>query len=291
MLGYNGIHQQVAPLAAIHSRLAAAGHAHALAIVNSGGNPHLKLLANRLIACSVAVRAPLLDDLACAVTVRAGLNILYLSKQGLLRIHDLPLAIALGAGLRRRARLCARAVAAGAGLLKVDLYLLLAAEYRLLKADAHRGTQIRAAGRAASCPGGASAAKDIAENIAENVAHIPAEVKTAKPAEAPGSGAAALLKGRVSELVVLLALLGITEDAVGLGSLLELGLRLLVTRIGVRVVLLGKLSVCFFQRVLVRVPGDAQDLVIISLALCHLTTSILLNAFRTPKSRFRLSLS
>ena len=83
----------------------------------------------------------------------------------------------------------------------------------------------------------------------------------------------------MAELIVLLALLGVAEDAVRLGSLLKLGFCLLVSGIGVRMVFLGELSVRFLKRILVRVPGDAQDLIIISLALCHLLTSILLNVF------------
>lgn len=98
------------------------------------------------------------------------------------------------------------------GILQRQLQLFLTAEDCLFKSDAHRRMDICPFHRTVARPSsGASSAEQIAENIAEDIAHIRAAeaAKTTEAAIAAGT-AAALFKGRMAELVVLLSLLGIT---------------------------------------------------------------------------------
>ena len=73
----------------------------------------------------------------------------------------------------------------------------------------------------------------------------------------------------MAELVILLALLRIAEHAVSLRCLFKFGLCLLVSGIGIRMIFFGELSVCLFQGIVIRVFGNAQNLIVISLTLCH----------------------
>mgnify|MGYP000211180891 CR=1 FL=1 len=97
----------------------------------------------------------------------------------------------------------ARAVAVGALLDLGDVYLLLAAEGRLLKADRDGGAQALAAPRAAAL--GRAAAE--AEYVAKISEYISKAAETAKTSKAGGSvktsEALARVEGRVTELVIL----------------------------------------------------------------------------------------
>ncbi len=83
-------------------------------------------------------------------------------------------------------------------------------------------------------------------------------------AAGPGAERASAVEGGVAELVVALFFLGVREDVVGVLDFLELLLGRLVAGIGVRVVLAGEPSIRLLDLFRRRVPGHAQDLVIIS---------------------------
>ena len=74
-----------------------------------------------------------------------------------------------------------------------------------------------------------------------------------------------LIKGSMSELVVKLLLLWITQNVVSLIYILKHLLRRLIARIGVRMILLCQFSICTFNCRSIRVSRDAQHIIIISL--------------------------
>ena len=78
----------------------------------------------------------------------------------------------------------------------------------------------------------------------------------------------ASVEGRVAEPVVKLLLLRIAEHLIGLHRFLEHLLRMGISRIRIGMVFFRQFSVCFFDRRAVRIPVNAQHLVIISLC-CH----------------------
>ena len=110
------------------------------------------------------------------------------------------------------------------------------------------------AGAAAS---GAAAAKTSEEGT-EQVLKVDIETGAVETAEALS------VKPGMTVLVVYLAFFRIAEDSVGLVGLLEAGFSLLVARIEIRVVLLGKLAVRFFQFVIRCGAGNAENIIIIS---------------------------
>ena len=143
-----------------------------------------------------------------------------------------------------------------------DLDLFLCSKARFFKGDAYLGAQIGSLGwgvgiRRTSGSAEASA-EEVAENIpeaSEDIIHIHIEPATA----------GASIEGCMTELVILTALIRITEDSIGFGGLLELGLRFLVPGVGIRVVFLGEYTIRFLQRRVIGVFVDAEDFVVISL--------------------------
>ena len=268
----DALHQQVAPVAAVHARFSAARHPDGQTIVDPCRDGDPEGLSLLVVAGAVAAGALLLDDFAGAAAVRAGLHILHGAEHGPGHLDDLALTLTGRAGLRARARLGSASVAHGAGLLEVDRDLLLAAEHCFLKGQAHRRADIGAflrfvRGSRASPPAGEEIAEDpsaVPEQVAEDIAEVRGIAVEAAPSAASGS-----VKGCVSELVVLPSLLRIAEDRIGFAGFLEFCFRLLVPRIRVRMVLFGQSPVCFFQRCFVRILRDAQHLVIIPFLFCH----------------------
>ncbi len=115
------------------------------------------------------------------------------------------------------------------GLLKRD------ADTRADVAALHRA--IRRATRARS-----AAPENIAEDVAENIA----EIRTVE-IKALGAEAAASVKRGHAELIVLPALVFIRQNRVCLGCLLEFFRRILVSRIHIRMIFLGKHAVCLLD--------------------------------------------
>src|SRR5262249_14454369 len=97
-------------------------------------------------------------------------------------------------------------------------------------------------------------AKDVAE-IAER-----GRIEASEPATVHSS---------MSKLVVALALLAIDQHAVSLGAFLELLLGFNVSRIAVRMVLHGQLTVSALDLLFRRGAGDTQHLVVIAFCLCR----------------------
>ena len=94
--------------------------------------------------------------------------------------------------------------------------------------------------------------------------------EAAKAAARSAAEARVGVKGRMTELVVLLALLGVAKHLGGLVELLELLLALLVAGVQVGVVLLGELPVCLFDLVVRGALAHAQDLIVISFLFRHM---------------------
>src|SRR4051794_24245324 len=164
---------------------------------------------------------------------------------------------------------------AARGLLEREL------ELGLLVAAAHREPVEAAAAPAAAAPSAAAeqaleevvdvAVAELDADVVEAAAPVEALVPAAARRTAGGSpGALRLLRGApvLAEAVVLGALLGVAEDVVGLGDLLEavLGARLLVD---VRVVLAGEPPVGPADLVLARPVGGAERLVVVPRADCR----------------------
>src|SRR5690606_15244968 len=84
-----------------------------------------------------------------------------------------------------------------------------------------------------------------------------------EPAE-PGPARPRPLHARVTVPVVGAPLVGVTEDLVGLRRLPELRLRLLRATITVGVVLEGQLAIGLLDLIGVRIPRDAQDLIVVA---------------------------
>src|SRR5262249_39815426 len=113
------------------------------------------------------------------------------------------------------------------------------------------------------------ATEQVAEDVAE-AAHVAevlepdvlvaARARSAEPAEAARSDAG---RDHLANLVVLLALLRVTEDVVGCGYLLEALFGDLVTRVGVRVVLLRELPIGARDVLLGRTLRHTEHLVVV----------------------------
>ena len=86
----------------------------------------------------------------------------------------------------------------------------------------------------------------------------------------------------VAEPVVGRALVGVGEDRVGLGRLLELLLGLGVARVAVGMVLERELAVGALDVLVRRVAGDAEHLVVVSLAHALATFTIAGRSSRSP---------
>ena len=267
MVIYCKSYQQVASGAAVSARLAHARDPDAGAIVHTARDGNLERFSDLLEALAAALRALVTDDLAGTAAVRTCLDISDHAEKGLLGIGDLTGTAALRTLLRLGTRLCAAAVTIFTFFLISDLDVFLNAEDSIHEADPHVDPDIgplHGSVVAASCAA-AAAAEEVAEDIAEDITHVAAEIETAKAA----SSAAALFEGCVAELVILASLIRIRQDRIGFGGLLELGLGILVSRIDIRVILLGQLPVGLLQVCFRRVSGNTEDLIIISFIFCH----------------------
>ena len=68
----------------------------------------------------------------------------------------------------------------------------------------------------------------------------------------------------MTKLIILTAFFRITQDCIRLRSFFELLFSFSITRIHIRVILLGNLSVCFFQSCFVSIFTDPKHLIVIS---------------------------
>ena len=165
---------------------------------------------------------------------------------------------------------------------------------RLGEAERHLGLDVLAAARLRARTRAAAAVEQAAEDVAETAAEAAAAGPPARrpgppPKRSPrsklklpparaGTGPEAAVAEEGARLVVLLALLGVAEDVVGLGDLLEALLGLGVALVGVRVELAGELPVRLLDLGVGGVLGDAEDLVVVLLdevLACSSSTSLL----------------
>jgi hypothetical protein len=128
-------------------------------------------------------------------------------------------------------------------------------------------------GAAVGAPAAATTAEDVAEDIAEDVGE-------AAGAEVAGTAAEAALTADagMAELIVGGALAGVRQHVVGLLGLLELGQRLGVVRIAVRVVLHRQPAKRLLDVLLAGVAAEAEDFVIIALGHGRSSTSGLVHS-------------
>ena len=182
-------------------------------------------------------------------------------------------AAAVGTGLRIGARSRAGTLAALALFHPVQGDLLLAAESRFLEGNGQTHPQALAPLGTGAGPGPASEAS--AEKAAENIAQV-AEVKAAieAPAVPAVLGGVVGVHARKAELVIPCSLVAVAENLIGLIDLFEPGLSRCVAGIQVRVVLLGQLAVGFFDIRFRRALLDAQNLIIITFLIRHMSLHI-----------------
>ena len=107
----------------------------------------------------------------------------------------------------------------------------------------------------------AAAPECLSENRFEYVADVPETLRTSCATHT-------LLKRGMAEAVVCGALLRVFQALIGFGNRLELVLVLLATGIAVRMILHRKLAVGGLDRRAIRIPLDAEHLIIIELC-CH----------------------
>lgn len=260
---------KVARDAAMRSGIALAGERQLDIVADAGRDVDSDDFLGADDTFAVAVVTLILDDASLAATVRADGLGLHLAKDGTLDLDDITGAIAVGAGLVG----IAASAGAAAGLARdilVDLDFFFAALVDILEREFDLDTEIRAMHDGAALLTGGSAeaaeaaeatgsAEEVAEDIAElreDVVHV--HTLTAEAALAVDAG--------MAELVVASLLVGVAEDIVGLGSLLEFFLGILVAGVTVGVIFEGQLTVGLFQIVGGGVLVDAENLIIIALS-------------------------
>ena len=206
----------------------------------------------------------MLDDLsgaAAAVASAAGLH--YAEWRALADPH-LPRAAALRAGFRLRALFRTAPAAGGAGVYPGISNIFFTALGGLLKGDiqhrlgvaaAPRGVRVRLPPAAAEPPAAKEAAEDIAQIHAAE--RIPAE------GISPGAAAKAGIHARMAKLVVPGPLIFIGKHFVSLVHLFELGFRILISGVQVRMILFGQFAVGLFNFILRGVFGNTHHLVIV----------------------------
>ena len=217
---------------------------------------HLKALAHRAPAAPLALVAGLGRDAALAPAGLAGLLAHQLAERRASDRADPPRPVARRAGLDRRAGLGAVPVAVLAHVDQLVRHLDRLAGGRLGERDLHLHGEVASldAARTAAPEGAAEriAAEERVEDVGEGAEamRLRAEPARVEPLEAVA--------------VVGRAALGVGEDLVGLGRLLELLLRLGVVPVHVGVQLAREAPERLLDLLLVGLASDAEHLVRIS---------------------------
>src|SRR5207245_8432427 len=238
-------HGEIEVAAAAADAGALAGHAHPLARLHTGRDLHVELPPRPLPAAASAGRARLAADVAGAVTGGAGL--VHLQGEGFAGAGERFLQGDLDAGLNVVAA-AARLAAAWAA------------------ATAEQGLEIHATAIAApTTRAGSAAAAKIPEDRAEEVGEIAAIAALVLDAEPAARLTGSLLGVALpvgAERVVAAALLRIGEYLVRLVDLLEaIGRVLALGDVGM--VLAGQPAEGGLDRLVVGLPVDAEDLVVV----------------------------
>ena len=266
-MGLYGNHNlQITGRTAVFARVALSPQGHDLTVVDARGNCDLQGLALAHLTGTAAALAGGTDDLAPAAAARACAGSGKHAHRGLAALLDLAGTAAVGAGFRTGTGGRAGAAALAALLHPVQAHVLLAAKGRLFKCNGQPGAQALAPLGAAAGPG--AAAEAAAEKAAEDIAQV-SEVEAAVEPAAKAASAVVGVHAGEAELIVPGPLAAVAEHLIGLVDLLEPGLRRLVVRVEVRMVLLGELPVCLFNLRLCRALLDAQHFIIITLLFCH----------------------
>ena len=225
------------------------------------------------LAGAVARLARLGDGPAGAAALRARTGD---GEEALLEPH-LPLPAALTADDGRGSGRGARSGTGFAGFLAGNLDGGFRAPRRFLEGDFEVVAQIGAALRPAAPP---RAAEQIAE--AEDVTEAAEDVPEVGEDCRIDAGAADVAHRGMAEPVVRRALVGVGEDRVRLGALLELLFGRLVAGIAVRVVLERQLAVGALHLDLGDGARDAEDLVVVAFAHALATLTMAGRSRRSP---------
>ena len=244
---------EVAVGAAGRAGLAAPRHADAGPGGHPGGDGDLQVLAHAGAALAGAVLAGGDDDGAVALAARAGRGGHHLSQQGAGHALDVADAVALGAGDRLGAGGAAGALAGCAGDVGVDRDGAGHPEGDVgeLHVDGHKRV-LTAPGPGGRPAGGRSPTEEGLEDASQV-----AEVGAGEPAAESCPAAHGVLPAQV----VHLTLVGVGEDLVGGGDLLELLLMAGAGDVGVQ--LAGLLAVGPLDLLGGGVTTDAEDLVVV----------------------------
>src|SRR5882762_2488769 len=221
---------QVEVAAASRAAAALTGHAHFLPRAHAGGNPHVDLAARALPARAVAGRARLAADVATALA--RGARLVELERERLARSAERLLQRELDARLH-----------------------VLAASSARTTADAAAEQVLEAAPAPGAAP--AQIAEDRPEELREVAALAVFDLKST------GARGRALLSVALpvgTERVVASAFLGIGQDFVRLGDLLEASV---LAFVDVGMVLAGELAVRGLDGLVVRTPVDAQNPIVV----------------------------
>lgn len=252
---------QVSGRAALVPRLPFARQADPGVLAHTGWDADGDRRLDPAASLAVALVARSLDDLSPTAAVRAGTGRHDLAKGGLSAGRDRPLPPAPGTGLNGSAGLGAAAVTPGTLGHPPDPDLFLDPLEALFQGEDHLHLEIGAPDRP---PGLALAAAHAAEKGVKDVAQV-SEIliatKTAgrgSPARKARTAGAGPAKG-----VILASFVRIRQDGVGLADLLEAFLGLGIALVLVGVVLPRQTPVGFFDLVVRRASGDAQDLVVV----------------------------
>ena len=235
----------VAARAAVRPHVAFPGQTHSISVVDPCRNVDPALALDLAHAFPTARRAGMRDDLAGASALRTCAA----HREKALLDMNLPSSSARSASDLPGAGLAAGALALVAPVDPGNPKFLRAAEDRFFEVQVQLVLQILAT------PPTSAPAPPRTEEVAEEVAE---DVREVARVEASVAGQAGM-----PELVVGAALLGVAQDAVGLGRFLELVLGFLGARISVRVVLQGELAVSPLECRRIGLPADAQHLVIV----------------------------
>ena len=208
------------------------------------------------------------DNLTGTAAVRARLNVADCSKERLLRKYNLTLAAALRTGFRAGSRLRACAVTGLTLFLHRQLDFFFCTEYSLFKGDSDAGAQVCSLHGSASCTGRTSASSEqISKDISENVSKISSiEIETT-------GTSCATVKCRMSELIVLTSLFGITQNSICFGCFLKLLFCFFISRVHIRMIFLGKSTICLFESGVIGIFVNTEDFVIISFLFRHNSNS------------------
>src|SRR5205807_3266300 len=246
-------HVDVAGRAAPLARVAAPGQPDPLLVVDPGRDVDAEAPPRGLASAPAALLAGRLGDAPVTAASIADGRAHQLSERRPRDRTKLAGSAAARARLDRRARLGAVAVAARAGLHRVVLDVLRNRGGGLLERDLHADRRVAALHRAAA-PAAEQriAAEEGVEDVRERAEALEARREAAR------------LERLVAVAVVQRAPLGVGQDLVGLGRLLELLLRLRVVLVHVRVELARELAERALDLTLVGVARDAKHVVVVA---------------------------